>query len=179
MSHVWAPCWFWLYSIGSCEKLALVWSLTHVTLENLWLIHVLSQLLWDFGTKDTEKSIAKSLLVVFQVCLASGNKGISAHCIIMLFWTTGNGPFFFFQMIVMPQWFVNMTKTITWVLWINVNSGFLIFLYWNQCVFWGERKPLKTPALTQDNRQPTLFYSVYSWWWVSSFLWVMLEEPEY
>ena len=55
----------------------------------------------------------------------------------MLFWTTGNVPFFFFQMIVMAQWFVNMTKTTTWVLWITANSGFIIFLYLNQCVLGG------------------------------------------
>ena len=38
---------------------------------------------------------------------ASGNRGIWAHCIIMLFWTTGNVHFFFFQIIMMAQWFVN------------------------------------------------------------------------
>ena len=92
-----------------------------------------------------------------KVCWPSGNRGISAPCIIMLFWTTGKVPFFLFQMIVIAQWFVNMIKTTVWVLWINANCGFFIFLYWNQCVFRGARKHLKTPILTQDHRQSTLF----------------------
>ena len=40
----------------------------------------------------------------------------------MLFRTTGNDPFLFFQMMVLR--FVNIAKTITWERWINAKSGF-------------------------------------------------------
>ncbi len=89
---------------------------------------------WALAQVDTIKTGTISGLSKFKVCWASGNRGIFAHCIIMLFWTTGYVPFFFIHFIVMAQRLVNMKKTITWVLWILVNSGFFIFLYWNQSV---------------------------------------------
>ena len=75
-------------------------------------------------------------VLVFKVCWVGGNRGISAFCIIMLFWTTSNVPFFFFQMILMAQWFVNMTKTTARVdqcpVWI------LYFPLLKSMCFWGD-----------------------------------------
>ena len=79
---------------------------------------------------------------------------------VALGWTYGIHEFlFFFQTMVRAQWFVNMTKTTTWVLWINVNSGFFIFVYWNQYVFWGIEnfwRPLYRPRTTGN--RPFLFH---------------------
>ena len=46
-----------------------------------------------------------------------------------------------------------MTTT-TWILQTNVSFGFIIFLHWNQCIFWRDGKPLKTTIQTQDHRWP-------------------------
>ena len=72
-----------------------------------------------------------SNLFLCKGVLGECQQGISESCIIMLFWTTGNDPICIFPMIVIFLWFVNIAKTITWVLWINANSGFFIFLHWN------------------------------------------------
>ena len=52
--------------------------------------------------------------------------GISGPCYMYtLFSTTGNALFLFFQMMMMVLLFLNIAKIVTWVLWINVNSGLL------------------------------------------------------
>ncbi len=61
-------------------------------------------------------------------------------------------------MMVMSQWFVNITKTTTWVLRINVNSGFFSTLYWNQCVILGGMENFWRPLyrLRTTGNQPFL-----------------------
>ncbi len=66
----------------------------------------------------------------------------------MLFWTTGNAPFLFFQIIVMVLWFINIAEIVTCRLWVNVNSGFFIFLHWNPCIAGKHRWPFYWPRTT-------------------------------
>ena len=74
----------------------------------------------------------------------------------MLFWTTGNVPFLFFQMIMMVLWFINIAKIVTCGLWINVNSGLFIFLHRNPCIAGKHRRPFYWPRTTGN--QTILFH---------------------
>ncbi len=74
----------------------------------------------------------------------------------MLFWTTGNAPFLFFQIIIMVLWFINIAKIFTCGLWINVNSGLFVFLHWNRCIAGKHRRPFYWPRTTGN--QTFLFH---------------------
>ena len=74
----------------------------------------------------------------------------------MLFSTTGNASFLFFQMMMMVLLFLNIAKIVTWVLWINVNPGLFIFLHWNPCIFEEHRRPFYWPRSTGN--QTFLFH---------------------
>ncbi len=88
--------------------------------------------------------------------------------------STGNVPFFFFQMIVVAKWFVNMTKTFTGSM--SFLNTFFLFSIIEIHVFLRGKKTVEDHYTDRGPQAINPFYSIYCWWWVPSYIkktWVL------